>query len=210
MKSIPFSPFAFDPFSSRNLQEWREYVLEWLLRGVLILWFIALISGINNAFKTYAANPNSLLLIISLLAIYLTATALLAFVTLNSKLPFRFRAGGLLLALYIVGTVGLVFSSLSGDGRIILFAFVILSAVFFDLRYSLPVYIFSLFTLLVIGWLQLNGYVVVPSARQINSTDMGAWVSGTLVFLTLSVAVLISITYLLRVLGINLERTHEL
>ena len=84
MKSIPFSPFAFDPFSSRNLQEWREYVLEWLLRGVLILWFIALISGINNAFKTYAAEsettPNSLLLIIFLLAIYLKATKLRAFV----------------------------------------------------------------------------------------------------------------------------------
>ncbi len=214
MKSFPLYPFAFDPLSSRNLQEWREYVLEWLLRGVLILWFIALISGINNAFETYAAEaattPNSLILIISLLAIYLAATALLVYITLNSKIQYKFRAGGLLLAMYAVGTTGLVFSSLSGDGRIILFAFVILSAVFFDLRYSLPAYIFSLFTLLVVGWLQLNGYLVVPPERQINSTDMGAWVSGTLVFLTLSVAVLISITYLLRVLGINLDRMREL
>lgn len=214
MRSFLQTPFAFDPLSSRDLQEWRKYVLEWLLRGVLILWFIALISGINNAFETYAAEaettPNSLFLIISLLSVYLAATALLAFVTINSKLPFKFRAGGLLLAMYIVGTVGLVFSSLSGDGRIILFAFVILSAVFFDLRYSLPAYIFSLFTLLAVGWLQLNGYVIVPPERQINSTDMGAWVSGTLVFLTLSVAVLISITYLLRVLGNNLDKSREL
>ncbi len=214
MKYFLPSNSAFNPFSSRNLQEWREYVLEWLLRGVLILWLIALVSGVYNVFETYTVEaettPNSILLVASVLAIYLFATALLTTVTIRNKLPYRVRAGGLLFALYIVGSTGLVFSSLSGDGRIILFAFVILSALFFDLRYSLPAYVFSFVTMLVVGWLQVHGYVVVPAERQINSTDIGAWVSGTVVFLTLSVAILISIAYLLRVLSTNLDQSHEL
>ena len=188
--------------------------MEWLLRGVLILWFFALITGINNLVEAYniesETTPNSLALAISVLAIYLLATALLTFVTFSKKLSYMIRAGGLLLAIYIVGSTGLVFSSLSGDGRVILFTFVILSSIFFDLRYSLPAYIFNLATMLFVGWLQVHGYIVVPAERQINSTDVGAWISGMLVFLTLSVAVLISISYLLRVLGKNLNNSHEL
>ena len=116
----------------------------------------------------------------------------------------------MLLVIYIIGSVGLVFSSLSGDGRVILFAFVILSAIFFDLRYSLPAFVISFITMLAVGYLQLSGYIIVPPARQINSMDPGAWASGLAVFLSVSVAVLISISYLLRVLGVNLERAQEL
>ena len=214
MRSFSPANSAFDPFSSRDLQEWREHILEWILRGVLVLWVIALFTGVNNVIATYTSEakttPNSLLLATSVLTIYLLATILLAIVTFRRNLTYRTRAGSLLLAIYTVGCTGLVFSSLSGDGRVILFAFVILSAVFFDLRYSIPAYIFSLATMLVVGWLQVHGYVVVPAERQINSTDVGAWISGTFVFLALSVAVLISITYLLGVLGTNLSRSHEL
>lgn len=214
MRSFSPANSAFDPFSSRDLQEWREHILEWILRGVLALWVIALFTGVNNVIATYTSEaettPNSLLLATSVLTIYLLATILLAIVTFRRNLTYRTRAGSLLLAIYTVGCTGLVFSSLSGDGRVILFAFVILSAVFFDLRYSIPAYIFSLATMFVVGWLQVHGYVVVPAERQINSTNVGAWVSGTFVFLALSVAVLISITYLLSVLATNLNRSHEL
>lgn len=214
MKSFFPSNSAFDPLSSRDLQEWRGHILEWILRGILVLWIIALFTGINNVIVSYTTEaettPNRLFLAISVLTIYLLATILLATVTFSGRLSYRVRAAGLLMAIYTVGCTGLVFSSLSGDGRIILFAFVILSAVFFDLRYSIPAYIFSLATLLVIGWLQVHGYLVVPAERQINATDVGAWVSGTFVFLALSVSVLISITYLLRVLGTNLDTSREL
>lgn len=205
---------SFDPLSSRTLQEWRAYILDGILKGVLFLWFFSLITGINNVYETYKAEaaitPNALWLAISVMAIYLTATLLLVVITFNRKLPFRIRAGGLLLVIYIIGSVGLVFSSLSGDGRVILFAFVILSAIFFDLRYSLPAFVISFITMLAVGYLQLSGYIIVPPARQINSMDPGAWASGLAVFLSVSVAVLISISYLLRVLGVNLERAQEL
>ncbi|MBK7450447.1 MAG: HD-GYP domain-containing protein [Anaerolineales bacterium] len=64
-------------------------------------------------------------------------------------------------------------------------------------------------TMILVGWLQVTEIVVVPLARQVNSTDTGAWVSGISVFLSLSVAVLISVTYLLQVLGLNLKRSVE-
>jgi len=180
----------------------------------MIVWTLALLAGINNVFDTYqkemVATPNSLLLGISALVIYFGATALLAIITFARKLSFKFRAGILLFVIYTLGSTGLILSSLSGDGRVILFAFVILSAVFFDLRYSLAAFITSLVTIFIIGWLQVSGYIFVPPERQANSLEVGAWVSGTIVFLALSISVFISITYLLRVLGTNLDRSREL
>jgi len=214
MRPLFSALFSFDPTTSRNIQEWRAHVLEGILRGVLVLWVLALISGINNAVETYRleanVTPNAPAILALVLAIYIGATGLIVAATFSRKLSFTIRAWGLLAALYIVGTIGLWFSSMSGDGRVILFAFVILSAVFFDLRYSVPAFLLSLVTLILIGWLQVHGIIVVPPERQINSVDSSAWVSGTTVFLTLSMAVLISVTYLLRALGGNLERSQKL
>ncbi|MEK6751364.1 MAG: PAS domain S-box protein [Chloroflexota bacterium] len=214
MKPFPSPTSLFDPFASRDLQEWREYILEGILRGILAIWIVGLLAGINNVYQTYqieaegAANP--LFLAALTLTIYVGTTALLAAITFARKVPFTIRAGSLLFIFYALGSIGLVQSSLSGDGRIFLFAFVILSAVFLDLRYSLTTFFISLITMIVVGWLQVNGHIIVPPARQINSVDGGAWVSGTVVFLILSIAILISITYLLGVLGKNLERSREL
>ena len=214
MKSLPIPSFSFDPSASRTLQEWRAYILDGILRGVMFLWTIALFAGINNVFDTYkketGVTPNTVLLGISTIVIYFGATVLLALITFVRKLSFNLRAGILLFVIYVLGSIGLILTSLSGDGRIIFFAFIILSAVFFDLRYSLTAFILGIATIFLIGWLQVAGYIVVPPGRQVNSVDVGAWVSGIVVFLALSVAVFISINYLLRVLGTNLYKSNEL
>ncbi|MBL0346459.1 PAS domain S-box protein [Candidatus Villigracilis affinis] len=214
MKSLFRPIFSFDPSISRDLQEWRAFVLVGVLRVVLLIWTLALITGVNNVFEAYILEEektsNPLLLAGSVLAVYLLATTVLAVVTFGRKLPYHIRAWGLLLAIYIIGATGLVLSSLSGDGRILLFAFVILAAVFFDLRYSVPAFAISLATMFIVGYLQVKGVIVVPPERQIISADVSSWTSGVVVFLTLSIAVLISITFLLRVLGANLDKSQEL
>ena len=132
MKSLFRPIFSFDPSISRDLQEWRAFVLVGVLRVVLLIWTLALITGVNNVFEAYILEEektsNPLLLAGSVLAVYLLATTVLAVVTFGHKLPYHIRAWGLLLAIYIIGATGLVLSSLSGDGRILLFAFVILAA----------------------------------------------------------------------------------
>ena len=202
-----------DLSTSSSLQEWRVRVLDGMLGGIFIVWLFVLASGILNVIETYKLeaeiHENPLILAVSVIAIYAAVTAIMAIVTFSRKLHYNLRAGLFLFLLYFIGVVGLSLASLSGDGRIFLFALIILTAILFDLRASLIVLGGSLLTIVVIGWLQVTGVVVVPAERQINSVDASAWLSGGIIFMILSVAALISVTYLLRALERSLDRTRE-
>ena len=202
-----------DAADSVALDRWRTQILEGILRGVFVLWLFALAGGISNVLNTYRNEgyhyENPLQVAASVISLYLGTTIILAYITFNRKLKFAWRAGLFLFILYALGAIGMALSSFSGDGRIFFFALIILSAVFFDLRYSLTAFIFTFLTLVLIGWLQLSGILVVPAEIQINSMDQGAWISGGTVLLLLSIAVLISITYLLRALGRSLTAARE-
>ena len=212
--------FHFPPFKSnadlsagRDLREWRTRVLDGILRGILSIWIFALVSGINNVIEAYRAetdiHENPLLIAGSIVGLYLVFTALLLFTTFNRNLKYELRAGLLLLVLYAIGTTGLALSSLSGDGRIFFFAIVVLTAILFDRKGALVSFFGVLATFIIIGWLQVTGVIVVPPERQVNSIDLGAWISGGIVFIVLNVAALISITYLLRAFGRSLAESQD-
>ncbi len=172
-----------------------------------------LVSAIGNVVETYRAESalykNPLLMAGAVIAVYVALAALLAVITFISSIRYEIRVGLLLFIFYILGTIGLFLSSFSGDGRIFLFVFVILAAIFFEVRYSLLSLAFILLTLAVVGWLQITGVVVVTAERQVNSTDLGSWLSGGIVFTALSIITLVSITYLLQALGKSLGESHE-
>ncbi|MFZ5919893.1 MAG: GAF domain-containing protein [Chloroflexota bacterium] len=195
-----------------DLLEWRTRVLDGILRGILVIWMFALAGGINNVIETYRTemglHKNPLGMALATIGAYVLVTALVIMITFIRRLGYKLRAGVLLFVFYALGTIGLVLSSLSGDGRVFLFAFVILSAVFFDARFSSAALALSMATLVTLGWLQVREVIVVPAERQINSTDAGAWSSGGIVFLILGIAGLISITYLLRAFGESLSQTR--
>ncbi|MDD2922010.1 MAG: GAF domain-containing protein, partial [Anaerolineales bacterium] len=205
--------FTPEVVSTHDLHEWRTRILDAVLRGIFALWLIALISSIYNAVEAYEESgyfyQNAWLLAASAIAIYLSTTALLAFITFNRKLKFELRAGLFLFSIYMLGVIGFLFSSFSGDGRILFFAFVILSAIFFDLRTSMAAFVFTALTMMIIGWLQVSETLIVPSEIQINSTDASAWISGGVVLLICSIAALTSITYLLHTLDSSLKETRE-
>ncbi len=207
------SASSSDPTEAQDLTEWRERVLEWVLRGIFAFWILALISGVNNVIAAYRQErmvlENALEQAALIISLYLILTALFVFVTFQRGLKYELRAVILLALLYSVGTMGLALTALSGDGRIFLFAFVVMTAILFDLRASLTALGVSLLTLFVIGFLEVNGKLTVPIERQINSGNSGAWFSGTAVFIVLSVAALISITYLLRAFERSLHAARE-
>ena len=212
LRDFAFQPF--DPLSSSDLKEWRTRVLEGVLRGIYIFWLIGLAGGIFNVLAEYNNREDQtgflLLFAGGMIAFYLAMTALLTIVTFNRTLSFTFRAGLLLFIIYLLGTVGMVLASFSGDGRIFLFAFVILSAIFFDLRFSLIAFAITFLTIAVVGYLQVTGIIFVPIERQANAAVTGSWVSGGIVLLVLSIAALISITYLLRAFEKSLENSRKL
>ncbi len=196
-----------------ELPAWRLRVLEGILRGVFIIWLFALAGGIYNVVEIYQkerlTSLNVLTVVIGAIVVYVGVTLLGSLITFLRSLPYSLRAGVFLFILYVLGAVGLALASLSGDGRVFLFAFIVLSAIFLGLQFSLFAAALSLVTLLVMGWLQVSGALVVPAERQINSANASAWTSGTLVFLILSIAALISITYLLRTLENSLSHLRE-
>lgn len=217
-----FSNFKWSPFyvfKLRNggpissLQEWRIQVLDGILGGIFILWLAALVGGINNVLIEYRDSgsliKNSDSIALLTITVYVVSTALLAFITFNRKLKFKLRAGILLLTLYVLGTIGMLLTSFSGDGRIFLFAFVILAGVFCDLRVSLTAFFITVLTLIVIGYLQISGTLTVPPEWQVNAALPGAWISGGIILIFLSIAILISISYLLQALDSSLVNVRQ-
>ncbi|MBI5296138.1 MAG: GAF domain-containing protein [Chloroflexi bacterium] len=196
-----------------ELAGWRSQVLDGVLRGIFIIWLIALVGGINNVMDVYNtlsrhyASP--LISALSVISIFVATTVLLTLITFNGGLRYNLRAGLLIFILYVLGTTGLLNTALSGDGRIFFFALVILTAILFDLIASLSMLALTLVTYVAIGWLQITELIVVPVALQANATDPAAWLSGAAVFLTLSIAVLTSASFLLRTLGRSLDATRE-
>ncbi len=195
------------------LRAWQERILQGVLRGILGLWLIGLISGIYNLIEAYQHEANQysnpLLSAAAVGLIYLSTTALLLLANFDRRLGYNLRAGLVLFVLYTLGGIGLFLASLSGDGRIFFFAFVTLAAVLFDLRFSLLALALSMATMVGIGALQVSQVVLVPAERQINAADTAAWVSGSLVFLALSLAVLLSASYLLRALADSLNVSEQ-
>lgn len=210
LRLLDFRPPPFVP--PNDLPAWRLNLLEGILRGVFILWFLALASGINNvvaAYRAEQAQSHDMLTALGVIAVYVGVTLLIGIITFWRRLPYSLRAGVFLAVLYLLGMIGLALASLSGDGRVFLFAFILLAAVFFDLRMGLGAGALSLVTLVGMGWLQVGGFIVIPAERQINSTDAGAWTSGIIVFMILSAAALISSSSLLRALQTSLEGTRR-
>ncbi|MEK7327772.1 MAG: histidine kinase N-terminal 7TM domain-containing protein, partial [Chloroflexota bacterium] len=196
-----------------NLREWREQVLDNILNGVLVFGLLALAGGINNVIQAYrqvaSLYDRPLVLAIAIITAYVTAT-LAVFIAAFWRGPgYTWRAGTLLSVFYGLGALGLALSGLSGDGRLFLFAFVILTAILFGLRRGLGALALSVLTFATTAWLLVNGVIQIPGLRQANSTDPSAWLSGGLVFVLLAVGAVTSVTYLMQRLEHGLIQTQS-
>ena len=196
-----------------SLDEWRADLLNLILGGIFVFWVLAFIGSIRNVIDLYNKSQSLLnnpkLVAISVIVFYGIVTTLVGYVTFNRRLNVNLRAGILLFSLYALGTSGMLLTSFSGDGRVLLFAFVIFSGIFFNLRYSLAAFFVTLLTLVSIGYLQISGLMVVPPEWQVNAANPGAWFSGGLVLIVLSVAGIYSIAYLLQSFEASLKETQE-
>lgn len=194
-----------------SLRAWRERLLRGVLRGAFLLWLLALTIGVKDMVGKYWGNgggstyPLSLLMVI--LFVYLLSTALLVFITFKRELKYELRAGLLLFALFVLGTLGMALSSFSGEGWIVYFAFIVFTAVFFDLRYSLFAFGCTFLALLVLGYLQVSGEF--QALFHVDPARLSAWFTRGIIFLTLSGTALLSITYLLQTFEHSLNETRS-
>jgi GAF domain-containing protein len=177
----------------RTLYEWREQLLEALLRGMLVVGLFALVGGgIIPAIQLQRPD---------LLVTYLAAYAVMGLVTFVRRLGFALRAGVLLFLFYALGALDFSVAGLSGDGRVFLFAFVVVTTVLFNLSRGVVALVLSLLTMAAAAWLLVTGRWEVPLEVQANSTSVVDWISGSVVFLLVGAGVIISVAYLVRRLG---------
>ena len=181
--------------------EWRERLLEALLRGMLVVGLFALVGGgIIPAIQL--GRPD-------LLITYLVAYIALLVVTFIRRLGFNLRAGVLLFLFYTLGALDFSVAGLSGDGRVFLFAFVVVTTVLLDLSRGIGALILSLLTMAAAAWLLITGRWEIPLNVQANSTSTVDWISGSIVFLLVSAGVTISVAYLIRSQGHSVQASQE-
>jgi PAS domain S-box-containing protein len=96
-----------------------------------------------------------------------------------------------------------------GDGRLFLFAFIATTAIFYDLRRSLFALALSVLTIAVAAWLWLTG-IMVPSPGMVTGlTAPLVWATGGVVFLLLSMAMLMTVTFLIRSLDRSIGESRQ-
>lgn len=192
-----------------NLVEWRVLVLDLVLRGMLIFWFLALAWVLIGIFiiQTPVESPTITPI---LLGSYLLITLITLAITFIKRLGYRLRAVTFLLLLYAFGIVDLLIQGVSGEGRLFLLAFVALAAVLFDLRRSIYALAFSFFSMAFITYFQVVG--VLPNASDLTvpqPPDYIQLITGNMIFIVLSVLVALSITYLIQSLQNSLIQSQR-
>ena len=196
-----------DPVMPLSLSEWREQVLDRVLRGTFIVWAVALLAGIYNVVQSNLKEDPVTTLI--LVAVFVVAAVIMGAITFRRLYSFTLRAGVILIMIYSLGVVGLIRSGLDGDGRIFLFTFVVLTAIFYDLRRSIWALLLSAITM--IGGAGLSHsrlwdtFFNFPPHIEPPLT----WVSAGAVFILLSVAMMLSVSFLIRSLDRSLTEARQ-
>ena len=186
---------------------WREEVLNGLLRGVFVFGLVAVFFSTKGTLSD-AALPKETRISLSIL--YITAVFFLGIITFVRRIPYAIRARVLLFLLYALGLIGLIESGLSGDGRIFILVFIIMTAIFFNMRLGIIALVIGVSTLAVTAFAFSSGKIYVPAVYLANSTSPSAWTSGSLVLTLLAVATIIPITYLIKNLEVQIIQTNNL
>ncbi len=188
-------------------ENWRAQVLDGLLRSLFAFGLITLVAAIINVLKD-EHTPDNYKIGISL--VYLLSFALLASITFIKRISYFWKSITLLLILYVLAVTGLIGAGLSGDGRAFIMAFVVATAILFDLKRSLIALVIGVGTLIAAAVLFIKGVIYVSPEFLANSTNGSAWTTGIIVLVLLSVLLMTPIVYLIKTLEEKNQYSQEL
>lgn len=191
-----------------SLGQWRERALDGVLRTTFIVWAVTLMIGIYNVIQSNLLQENPLQAFILVIA-YVAAASIMGAITFRRKFSFNIRSGAILVTLYLLGITGLLRTGLDGDGRIFLFTFVVVTAIFYDHIRSSWALIVSVITLVAAAWLPISGLWNAIFSFPPHIEPTVAWLNAGLVFVALSVAMILSVSYLIRSLDRSLAEASQ-
>ena len=183
-----------DPAHENTVRYWQDRLLFALLLAALVLGFIVYIPSVVLCIQERLWH-----LVVADTMIYGWVGVLF----FRRSLPFAVRAYSIVYMTYALGMVLLLTRGSFAAGPVWLFAFPVLSAVFFGIRTSIMALVLNAFTIIAIGILYAQG--MFPWGYWITNT-MEKWVVVGINFLFLNAFVAISVGYISRGLMISLGR----
>ncbi|MCP4426448.1 MAG: PAS domain S-box protein [Chloroflexi bacterium] len=191
-----------------SLKEWRRQILDRTLRATFFIWAVALLVGIYNVVQSQMLQEDFVSAII-LVIVYVVALIVMGAITFRQMFSFRLRSGVILLTVYSLGMLGLFRTGLEGDGRIFLLAFIVITTIFHDLRRSIQALIISVATIAAAALLPQYPLWDTLFNVPLRDETVLAWISAGAVFTLLSVAMMWSVSSLIRSLDRSLTESRR-
>ncbi len=192
-----------------TLKAWRERLLDWILRGILVFWALGLAVGLVTLFRIgwQISHWRATWVVIG---VFLLIAALMLVITFSHRLTYPVRAAIFLVFIYLIGLVDLLLRGYSGDGRFFLLAFVVMTAVLLDFRRSLYALTGGLITLIIAALLHGTGMLAdVPFSQANGAGDVITWLNSVVIYLVLGVTLILSVAYLIESLDRSLTQSRQ-
>ena len=146
-------------------------------------------------------------------AIYGIAYLTILVITIVRKIPYSIRSRVFIGLFFIVAITDLLGSGMSGEGRLMLMAFIFISTILApanNLGRSITAGVIALVTLTIVGLSMSSGWIPVPSTETLaNSVRFDEWLNGNLVFLMSVTAVASALLMLLNQTQIALRNQEQ-
>lgn len=179
---------------------WRQSLFERLLRVVAIVGLPVVLVGINYA---YTIGQTGYLYLVVLCYLVVVVGAFFP------RVPYVWRAWGLLGVLIVLGAVDLWFYGWGEDGRIYLMTATLFATIFLGGRHSLAVLIISV--VIVTLFVVMSGLgVEMPQPYMAASPPLTTLMSGLIVFIACVTALFASFNNLLPRIFASLQRSAQL
>ncbi len=179
-----------------DLQDWREYLLNIVLIIFLILGSLAYISTMRRAMAQGEVDFGASIFTLAYLSLFV--------VTFVRRIPFKARAGVLIVMVYAVGIAVFLAVGLMGSGRIWLFTFSAMTVLFFGLRAGVGSIALNMSTLAFLIWQVNSGQI------QFELQPVADWINTAVTFLMLNTVTTLSQGALIRAFETNLAQAQAL
>ena len=175
----------------------RERILQYILLACLVIGLFELIPNLPGPIQR-----GQWIFVMVYVLIYLGVV----FLALFRNIPYRMRASLTMAVMYILGVSSMIESGLSGDSRVFLLIFAILTATLLGLSRGLFAGVLAIATMEIVGWLMSSGRIPLPSIEVLaNSGNFLEWITAGLATLLMGIITIAAIITLIN----GLQRTVQ-
>ena len=179
------------------LRSWQEKLLNGILYAASGLGLPAFLAGSIAALRN--GQPGQIIVFGVAYVFILTITFI------RRWIPYQIRAAGLLVITLGLGLDALRGAGPGGSGSIFLVAFAVLATILFGMRGGLIAFGVSVAATLGAAWGIAAGVIASPGG--VGPSDLGTWITGTLIFALLTVILVVALGTLHH--GLEASLSHE-